>query len=660
MRKILRILALCCAGLAAAIVVAAIYVAYFFEWNRLRSPLAERLSAQAGRDFRIEGDLDVDLGWTTRVRAEGVRLDNVAWGSAPAMAEIEAVEFGLRVPELLRGRVVLPDLVLTRPRLLLERNAEAENNWTFDKGPVAEASLPEERDEFPFIGRLKIEEGKLRFRDEARKLDIEAELATATGKGQPATEAIRLSGEGKLEGRPLRLTLVGGSLLSLREEKEPWPIQGELAAGDTRLEFEGSMVEPIKLENVDVRLRVRGSNMGALFPLLGIPTPDTPPYDLAGRVIRDKDVWTLADLNGKVGDSDVTGVLRFDAGGERLMIEGDLVSANLDFDDLGLVVGAPVRTQGENETASEEQKRFARAYASRERVLPDAPLDFKRVRAVDAKISFKGTKVDAGPLPLDEVALNLDLQNGVMKLAPLGFAFADGRLDYYVTIDARRDQVSAAHDIRLRNAELARVLADAGLEGAGSGRFNGRIELKTTGNSIRKALATANGRAAFVMAGGNLQALGVEALGLDIAESLTLMATEPKAPTPIRCAVLSFDVAGGVMESKVIVVDTVDSKITADASIDLRNETYRAGAIAHPKDASLLSARAAVTVQGTFKSVQVGVEPAGLAARGAAAVALGALLTPLAAILPFVEPGLAKDADCAALVSEASRQTRSN
>jgi hypothetical protein len=36
-----------------------------------------------------------------------------------------------------------------------------------------------------------------------------------------------------------------------------------------------------------------------------------------------------------------------------------------------------------------------------------------------------------------------------------------------------------------------------------------------------------------------------------------------------------------------------------------------------------------------------------------AAVALGAVLSPLAAILPFVDPGLAKNADCAGLMHEA-------
>lgn len=657
MHRALKIAAMGFLGVLVLLAAAGVYLVYFADWSMLRGPLASRVSEAAGRDFRIEGDIDVDLGWTTHVRVNGIWLANAPWGEAPALLEIARVEFDIRIPELLRGRVVLPELALEQPVVALERNAQGENNWTFDKGPAAEATIPEERAEFPVIGHLRIADGKLSLSDEPRNLDIEAEIATATGEGQPATEEVRLSGSGSLEGEPLELRFVGGSLLSLREEEEPYPMEGSLVVGDTRLEFSGTMREPLKMQQVDAKLRLRGSNMGALFPILGVPAPDTPPYDVSGRLVRDQEVWSFLEAEGRVGDSDLAGALKFDTGGERLLITGDLVSQNLDFDDLGLIIGAPVRTEGE-ETASEEQRRFAQSYAERERVLPNAPLDLERVRAVDAKLTFKGKQVDAGPLPFDDVALKLDLQNSVLKLTPLSFGFAGGTLDYYATIDASRPQVPASHDIRLRGAQLDRLLAKAGLENAGKGRFDARIELKTVGDTISKAAASGDGRAALVMAGGEIRAIAVEALGLDVAESLALLASEPKAATPIRCAVAGFEVTDGVMTSTVIVVDTIDSKITADARVDLGAETYQLKVLAHPKDPSLLSARAPVTVTGTFKSANVGIEPGPLAAKGGLAIALGALLTPLAAILPFIETGAAEDANCAGLVNEAKKQTR--
>jgi hypothetical protein len=42
--------------------------------------------------------------------------------------------------------------------------------------------------------------------------------------------------------------------------------------------------------------------------------------------------------------------------------------------------------------------------------------------------------------------------------------------------------------------------------------------------------------------------------------------------------------------------------------------------------------------------------------QGAVAAALGALVTPVAAIIAFVDPGLAKDQNCAAMIAEADRK----
>ena len=53
---------------------------------------------------------------------------------------------------------------------------------------------------------------------------------------------------------------------------------------------------------------------------------------------------------------------------------------------------------------------------------------------------------------------------------------------------------------------------------------------------------------------------------------------------------------------------------------------------------------------------KLGVEPGAAMAQGAGGLLLGGALSPLAAILPFVDPGLANDANCAGLIAEASRQ----
>jgi len=52
-----------------------------------------------------------------------------------------------------------------------------------------------------------------------------------------------------------------------------------------------------------------------------------------------------------------------------------------------------------------------------------------------------------------------------------------------------------------------------------------------------------------------------------------------------------------------------------------------------------------------LRAPQVGVETEAIAAQGGLAALLGSLVAPIAAILPFVDPGLADDANCAALLA---------
>jgi len=58
----------------------------------------------------------------------------------------------------------------------------------------------------------------------------------------------------------------------------------------------------------------------------------------------------------------------------------------------------------------------------------------------------------------------------------------------------------------------------------------------------------------------------------------------------------------------------------------------------------------AILVRGTLAHPSIAIQARNSVAQRAEAVALGVILTPVAAVLAFVDPGLAKDADCAALI----------
>jgi len=60
-----------------------------------------------------------------------------------------------------------------------------------------------------------------------------------------------------------------------------------------------------------------------------------------------------------------------------------------------------------------------------------------------------------------------------------------------------------------------------------------------------------------------------------------------------------------------------------------------------------------IVVSGPLTGPKVGIEGGAVAAQVGLGAALAALVNPLAALLTFVDPGLAEDANCGALISSA-------
>jgi uncharacterized protein involved in outer membrane biogenesis len=157
-----------------------------------------------------------------------------------------------------------------------------------------------------------------------------------------------------------------------------------------------------------------------------------------------------------------------------------------------------------------------------------------------------------------------------------------------------------------------------------------------------------------VVPDGQIRRAFAELMGVDVVKGLGLLLSKNQESTPIRCGVAHFQAVDGVFKADRIVFDTGPVLVTGSGTITMGDEKLDLKAQGHPKKVQLLHVMAPVTAQGSLLHPKLGVAPGPAIAQGGAAAALGVFLTPLAAVLPFIDPGLAKDANCAGLVAEAS------
>lgn len=643
MLRVLKWIAIGIGALIGILILTIVLVIAFFDLNRLREPLSTAVSKSLGREFAINGDLSADWSWTPRFTINDVELANASWGSEPEMLTLDRLAFAVRIPELFKGRIVLPEVRVSKPHILLERNPEGMANWEFgDKKEKREpAGAPVSERWVPKIDSLAIDDGRLLFRDPTTDTRLDMNVSTVVGESDE--QAVELSGQGRLQQEQFTLKVRGGSVLDLWQEDQPFPVNVEVEYGKTEAKVSGTIAEPLELQGPDLQFEAKGPDLAALASIAPMWIPETPPYRFSGKINREGERWLLKGFEGSLGNSDLTGDLMFTMRDERPYLQGDVVSRKLDFKDFVGVFGA-------DPTPSPEEP-------ERPRLLPDKPYPVEGLRAADGDVRFQSSNIVTPWMPVDDVSVHVKMDQGMLTIQPVKLTVGFGAIESNVTLNARGDKLQTEVKGKIDKVPFKRLVAGTPFEEETAGTFFGRVNLTTAGNSVAEMAAHADGGITILMEQGRISNLMMELFGIDFAESLQkLIGTDPSIP--VRCTIADFIVSDGVVKTQLFLMDTTDTNVLMEGQVNLATEALDLRLTAHPKDFSPFSARNPIKIEGNLKKPRPYPEPAPLIARGAASVALGALLTPAAALIPWIELGLAEDSACHALVDAATSKEK--
>ena len=181
------------------------------------------VSKATGRQLKINGDLKLDLGWISEVRASQIQFENARWSKHPQMVEVGLVDVQVDLWQLLSEfRVVLPTVTISQAKVILEKNADGSANWEFGTAPAVTGPVPEKRTEFPVIEKLIIKDGTFLFANRETKNQLELKLTQAEAAGF-LDKPVKLKAEGTYQKQPLTLSLEGGSYQNLRSAQRAVP-----------------------------------------------------------------------------------------------------------------------------------------------------------------------------------------------------------------------------------------------------------------------------------------------------------------------------------------------------------------------------------------------------------------------------------------------------
>lgn len=655
-------------GVLVLLLVALVVLIATFDWNRVKPTINRKVSQEINRPFAIRGDLGVawernrsEPGWRSWVPWPHIHAQDIMLGNPPeipdlTMAHLERVDASISPLALLGKEVWLPWIKLQQPQAKLVQTADGKNNWTFNLAGSENKDPNQPPSAWSFrLDNIVFDQGTIGYRDAINKADVKvtvdplgkpvpyAQLAGGDDKQKGAADFVfgwqasgtynkeKLTGEGKI-----------GGMLSLRSQTTPFPVQADVRSGTTRVRLAGTIQNPMDPGGVDLRLRFSGDTLANLYGLTGVLLPDTPPYETDGHLsarFREAGgaVFRYQNFNGHIGDSDIRGTLTYSQTKPRPKLEGELESRQLRMADLGPLIGVN-SGKGSEKTEQAKKKRGDASTQPADRVLPHDKFDSKSWSVMDADVRFSGKRIEHGSsLPLSDLSTHLKLKNGDLRLDPLRFGMAGGTINSTIHLEGDKTPLQGRADVHARGLKLRQLFPDVQAMQSALGQLNGDATLSGRGNSVADLLATSNGELKLLMNDGLISRSLMEIVGLNVGNYVVgkLFGDDE---VKINCAAANLQVKNGLASSRLFVFDTENAVINITGTTNFANERLDLSIDPESKGIRIITLRSPLYVRGTFKNPDAGVKAGPLIARGAAAVALGAVVAPAAALLALISP----------------------
>jgi len=396
-------------------------------------PRIERLvSEQYGREFRIAGRLNIDLGSELVVVAEDVRLENAEWADEPYLLQIGRLETRADFWSIFRGPVVVRLIDIDRVRIFLARPESGEPNWVGKPAADKEPTGEDGTSTGILVREVSIDDAAIVFESPERTGPIDLRIASFRQHYRD-DDFLELGLDAAVGERRVSMTGEIGSWAALMSGQD---IRYALAGQLDRFTFETSghiddLLEPAR---PSLMFKATGPDINDLFNLLGIDAHGEGDVNLAGSLQANGDEPLQLRIGGNIAR------LQIDAGGSF----ADLRNLN-DF-DVSLRASGP------------DLGRILRLLDIHQ--VPDAPFS---------------------------IELKADRHGSSLQIERAHLLFAEAEFDLSATIPAFPDVGNADVELRVSGPRLERFRSILGLPGAATGEFSLVASLETSDDGVEIA-----------------------------------------------------------------------------------------------------------------------------------------------------------------------------
>ena len=321
--------------------VATVYVVlHTYDYNKLKPLVARMVEEATGRKLSLNGEVNLEIGLMPTLVATNIALANVSWGSQPQMITIEKLQAQVRLLALMHKVVEVNQIGLFGVKVLLETDANGQDNWDFPAADSATGSPDARRPVEIDVERVIIENVHLTFNRQKTGSQTQFTLESLAMNRQDTEDALTLKLQADVNGQAFTLSgKTGGVRQLLAHKRFPLQLSGSLA--NAAIKMNGAVDDVLNLQGIDLESQLIGKDLTTLTPFLDIKLPKTKAFDVIGELKGSKESLTLENVKGNISGTGIdlafSGII-----GDLIAMSGvdlKLTSSGKDLAEIGQIIG---------------------------------------------------------------------------------------------------------------------------------------------------------------------------------------------------------------------------------------------------------------------------------------------------------------------------------
>ena len=401
---------------------------------------------------------------------------------------------------------------------------------------------------------------QLGYNDQKRNEKVSIKLVRQPRNTTTGNPGLTVIADGDIDGKVVELS---GSIIppaDLLVSGKPYQIDLTLQALDVSARVFGKIADPYALNGLDLDVEAHATDMNGLRRAFGERVPALGKVDLATGLTYGQGQMQLSKLAIELLDARIDGVLLLDISTDMPELQGELTFTDMDIDKL-------------LQTQQKPAGPVAAAQPANGRLFSDEPLPFDSLPRAKINLTLRARNLIHNKKSLGDVGIRMKLDKEKLSASLLKHSAIHGEIDSDFVIDTSgKEAPVVTGKLKAHHLELGELMLAGGGSAAIEGALAIDLALHGQGESLAQIMGTLDGDIHLLMEKGSANA---EALDLYFGGLTALVGTifvDRSSKTRINCAISDVELNDGIINTRVVVLDTQYSTVFFNGQVDLNKE----------------------------------------------------------------------------------------